>query len=72
MGVPRHHMAKGKQLRRRSHLALKKQNLFACSQCKKMIKPHMVCKYCGYYKGREVINVLAKKMKKAEKKKQQK
>jgi large subunit ribosomal protein L32 len=65
-------MAKGKQLRRRSHLALKKQSLFACSQCKKMIKPHMVCKYCGYYKGREVINVLAKKMKKAEKKKQQK
>jgi large subunit ribosomal protein L32 len=64
-------MAKGKQLRRRSHLALKKQALIACSQCKKMIKPHMVCKYCGYYKGREVVNVLAKQMKKAEKKKHQ-
>lgn len=71
MGVPRHHMAKGKQLRRRSHLALKKQSFGACSQCKKMIKPHMACKYCGYYKGREVINVLAKQMKKAEKKKNQ-
>jgi large subunit ribosomal protein L32 len=64
-------MAKGKQLRRRSHLALKKQVLMACSQCKKMIKPHMVCKYCGYYKGREVVNVLAKKLKKQEKKKHQ-
>ena len=64
-------MAKGKQLRRRSHLALKKQVLIACAQCKKMIKPHMVCKYCGYYKGREVINVVAKQMKKAEKKKHQ-
>lgn len=64
-------MAKGKQLRRRSHLALKKQSLTACSQCKKMIKAHMVCKYCGFYKGREVINVVAKQMKKAEKKKQQ-
>lgn len=64
-------MAKGKQLRRRSHLALKKQALTACGQCKKMIKPHRVCSYCGYYKGREVINVLAKKMKKAEKKKHQ-
>ncbi len=71
MGVPRHHMAKGKQLRRRSHLALKKQTLQACSQCKKMIQSHTVCKYCGYYKGREVVNVLAKQMKKAEKKKQQ-
>ncbi len=63
-------MAKGKQLRRRSHLALKKQSLIACSQCKKMIKSHTVCKFCGYYKGREVINVLARQMKKAEKKKQ--
>lgn len=70
MGVPRHHMAKGKQLRRRSHLALKKKNLIACSHCKKMIAPHTVCKYCGYYKGREVVNVLAKAMAKTEKRKQ--
>lgn len=63
-------MAKGKQLRRRSHMALKKQGLISCSQCKKMIKPHTVCKYCGYYKGREVVNVLAKQLKKAEKRKQ--
>jgi large subunit ribosomal protein L32 len=60
-------MAKGKQLRRRSHLALKKQVLTACSHCKKMIKPHTVCKHCGYYKGREVVNVLAKTLKKQEK-----
>jgi large subunit ribosomal protein L32 len=64
-------MAKGKQLRRRSHLALKKKGLAACAHCKKMIAPHTVCKYCGYYKGREVVNVMAKKMKKADKKKQQ-
>lgn len=64
-------MAKGKQLRRRSHLALKKQVLRACDHCKKQIRPHVACAYCGYYKGREVINVLAKQMKKVEKKKQQ-
>ncbi len=64
-------MAKGKQLRRRSHLALKGTGLIACSQCKKMIRPHTVCKYCGYYKGREVVNVLARQVAKAEKKKQQ-
>lgn len=63
-------MAKGKQLRRRSHLALKPQALLACAQCKKKIMAHTVCKYCGYYKGREVLNVLAKQMKKAEKRKQ--
>jgi len=63
-------MAKGKQLRRRSHLALKKRTLSACSHCKKMIAPHTVCKYCGFYKGREVVNVLAKKLAKQERAKQ--
>lgn len=64
-------MAKGKQLRRRSHLSLKKQSLIDCSQCKKKIRSHEVCKYCGYYKGREVVNVMARQLKKAEKKKHQ-
>ncbi len=64
-------MAKGKQRRRRSHLALKAQKLTACSHCKKAIPSHRVCKYCGYYRGREVVNVLAKQLKKAEKKKHQ-
>ena len=30
--------------------------------------PHMVCKFCGYYKGAEAVNVLAKELKKREKK----
>jgi large subunit ribosomal protein L32 len=60
-------MAKGKQLRRRSHLALKGSTLTKCSHCAKMIMPHQVCKFCGFYKGREVINVLAKELKKREK-----
>ena len=63
-------MAKGKQLRRRSHLALSARSLTVCAHCGKAVRPHTVCKACGYYKGREVINVLAKQMKKAEKKKQ--
>lgn len=64
-------MAKGKQLRRRSHLALQQRTLRACSQCGKASRPHVACMYCGYYKGREVVNVLARQMKRAEKRKQQ-
>jgi len=64
-------MAKGKQLRRRSHLALEQQTLRACAQCGKASRPHTACKYCGYYKGKEVVNVLARQVKKAEKRKQQ-
>jgi len=66
-------MAKGKQLRRRSHLALKPLKLAECPQCKKQILPHLVCKYCGFYRGKEVVNVLANELKKQEKmKKRQK
>lgn len=68
MAVPRHHMAKGKQKRRRSHLALKPLKFISCSHCKKPILPHVVCKFCGYYKEKEVINVLARELKKKEKK----
>jgi len=63
-------MAKGKQLRRRSHMALKSLSLTPCSHCKKEIPSHIVCKFCGYYNSREVINVLAKELKKKEKMKQ--
>ncbi len=70
MAVPRHHMAKGKQLRRRSHLALKANSLAKCTHCGKMIMPHQVCKFCGFYKGREVLNVIAKQLAKREKRMQ--
>ena len=64
-------MAKGKQLRRRSHLALAGSLLIPCPQCGRKIRPHTVCKFCGYYRGTEVVNVLARQMKKAQKKKEQ-
>jgi large subunit ribosomal protein L32 len=69
MAVPRSHLAKGRQGRRRSHLALKKTSLVDCSNCKKSKTPHTICKSCGYYNGREVVNVMAKELKKQEKEK---
>jgi large subunit ribosomal protein L32 len=67
MGVPRAHSTRGQKGRRRSHLALKPTALVLCEHCKKPKYPHTVCKYCGYYKGREVVNVLARELKKKEK-----
>jgi large subunit ribosomal protein L32 len=54
---------------RRSHHALTGSAFVVCKKCNKEIVPHRVCSHCGYYKGREVVNVLAKMEKKAKKKK---
>lgn len=26
-----------------------------CPQCKKLIKPHAVCQYCGFYKDKKEV-----------------
>lgn len=28
-----------------------------CTRCKSSVRPHTVCPVCGYYKGRQVIQV---------------
>jgi large subunit ribosomal protein L32 len=50
---------------RRAHDALQPRNLIACSNCGSMRLPHTVCPNCGFYEGREVVEV-KKEKKKAE------
>ncbi|MEK7582883.1 MAG: 50S ribosomal protein L32 [Patescibacteria group bacterium] len=71
MGVPRAHSTRAQKGRRRSHLAMTAKALLVCSHCQKPTLPHTVCKYCGFYDGKEVVNVLARELKKQEKKKHQ-
>lgn len=61
---------KGKRNRVRSHHALKTRRLAVCSHCARPVLPHRVCTNCGYYAGRQVIDVLAKLDKKERKKKE--
>ena len=58
---------KGKRNARRSHLALTKTFLPICSKCGKAVLPHHICAYCGFYNGKEVIDVMAKLTKKEKK-----
>lgn len=55
---------------RRSHHALKKNNLAMCSHCAQPKQPHTICQNCGYYNDRQVIDVLAKLDKKERKRKE--
>jgi len=66
--VKRH--TKGKRNRRRSHLALKKTFLAACSKCDREVLPHHICAHCGFYDGKEVIDVMAKLTKKEKKRRE--
>jgi len=49
------------------HKYIKPVVLSLCPKCKKPVLSHTVCKNCGYYNGREVINVLADLTKKEKK-----
>jgi large subunit ribosomal protein L32 len=50
---------------RRSHHALKTPTVAACSNCGASHRPHHMCLECGFYKGRQVIDLKAQKDKRA-------
>ena len=55
---------------RRSHHSLARPTLSRCSHCNMAVRPHTMCQNCGYYQGRQVVDVLAKLDKKARKQKE--
>lgn len=52
------------------HIYLEKPSITTCPKCGKPALPHTVCESCGYYKGKEVIDVLGKLTKKERKQKE--
>lgn len=54
---------------RRSHHALKAVGFATCSHCQAQKETHVVCKTCGFYRGRKVLDVVKKVEKKQAKKK---
>lgn len=67
MSIPRKKHTKSAVGQRRSHDALKKLALNTCSKCGKAVLPHTACDFCGSYKGKEVIKIKTKAVKKASK-----
>lgn len=54
---------------RRSHHALKAKVFTKCSNCEAPKETHILCKNCGFYRGRKVVDVVKKAEKKQAKKK---
>ncbi len=67
MAVPKKRHTKSRRNKRRANIFLRKPAFTACSKCGKEVAPHNICRNCGYYKGREVVDVF-KKLDKKEKK----
>ena len=55
--LPKRKLSKGRRGRRRQHDQLHPLSLVACDNCGQMKLPHVVCPHCGYYNGREIIEV---------------
>lgn len=70
MAVPKQRKTKSRRNQRRMHLYISPAVLTLCQKCGKPVLPHTVCKSCGYYKGKEVLNVLGKLTKKERKAKE--
>lgn len=70
MAVPKQRKTKSRTNNRRMHIFLKKPSLASCSHCGTRIKPHSICFNCGYYKNKEVVDVMGKLDKKEKKKRE--
>lgn len=70
MGLPAKRTTSTKRDMRRAHHALSSKKAALCSRCGNAVLSHRACGNCGFYKGKEVINVLARLDKKERKKKE--
>lgn len=57
VAVPKRKMARSRRNSRRANWKIAAPNTVDCSHCHQPKLPHHVCPNCGYYDGREVIEV---------------
>jgi large subunit ribosomal protein L32 len=58
MAVPKYKTSKARTASRKAaNMKLAMPALSTCGTCGNMITPHRVCPKCGYYKGKQVIDL---------------
>lgn len=55
--LPKRKVSRHRRGNRRQHLALTAPTMVNCPRCGKPMRAHYVCKGCGTYKGRQVLEL---------------
>lgn len=55
MAVPQRRTSKTRKRMRRTHFKISVPGMVECPQCHEMKLAHRICKNCGSYKGRTVV-----------------
>ncbi len=63
MPLPKRRHSKSRRDKGRTHQKLTNPSITLCPQCHQPKLPHIVCPYCGYYKGKQVLVIEEKKKK---------
>lgn len=57
MGNPARRFSKARTARRKANWKLSLPGIVECPQCHEQMLLHRVCKNCGYYRGKSVVEV---------------
>ena len=64
MPLPKRRFSRSRTRKKRAHKLYKPGQCTICPQCKQPRRPHRVCAVCGYYKGKQVIEIKVREKKK--------
>lgn len=56
-GEPKRRHSRQRKGKRRASISLSIPNAIVCPNCGNMTMPHVVCKKCGFYRGKEVLSL---------------
>ncbi|MBC8530972.1 50S ribosomal protein L32 [Gehongia tenuis] len=57
MAVPKRRTSKQRRNSRRANWKLSLPGIVECPECHQMMLSHRVCKHCGYYRKKQIVNV---------------
>ncbi len=57
MAVPKRRTSKARKHSRKANWKVSLPGIVECPQCHEAKLAHRVCKHCGYYDGKQVVNV---------------